>query len=106
MNNKPVDIECQIIDGVCMSNQYPLHQCKPVDELDEIYTQCLEVKGWPQDWAEAKARLLQWGTRQILKELEFLATSNPTYTHVALKDRIIDYKDELQASLKDGGKTE
>lgn len=30
------DIECEIRDGICFSNQYPKHQCKPTQENVEL----------------------------------------------------------------------
>lgn len=96
-------------------NQTP----QPVDELDEILSGLV-------DWAEsgrskfgrpdgvytireAKARLLQWGTRQKIEQV-YAMVSDPEYLNGKLVSGYIDIDSyeiqdiiaELQASLKDG----
>lgn len=114
-------------------NQTP----QPVDELDEILETLAAIgRGWIIDQldgtsfvkgsldniearkAEAKARLLQWGTRQQISELEALLewkdqeldadyrATSPAYHVIAssyVRSAIELRIRELQASLKDGG---
>lgn len=55
---------------------------------------------------EAKARLLQWGTRQRIDELNKLSTAKWSDIAYDITGYLKDRTAELQASLKDGGKSE
>ena len=102
-----------------MSN--PTDNQAPRDELDEILSLIQAVKHYPGAHSmkivgksEAKARLLQWGTRKVIKEWEQIDGDDTHYWDYreinGATQKVyltpIERNDELQASLKDGGKTE